>query len=154
MMKPLLTTSILVLPAMIAASAAVASVLVPAAHAAPVAEHVNMVIVPGIRLGPDGKLHDAYTPNDMTALTGQKVVVTVYNYDTARHSFTAPALDLNQIMAPSTKGGVPAITTFSFVVHKPGRYYWRCVIPCDDAHGWAMQHDGYMAGSITIEPAS
>jgi hypothetical protein len=57
-------------------------------------------------------------------------------------------------MAPSTKGGVPAITIFSFVVRKPGSYHWLCVMPCDDAQGWAMQHDGYMAGTITVRPAS
>ena len=152
-MKPLLITTILALLAMIAASA-VASALVPAAQAARAAEHVNMVIAPSIRLGPDGKLHDAYTPSNITALTGQKVVVTVYNYDTDGHTFTAPALDLNQIMAPATKGGVPAITTFSFVVRKPGLYHWRCVMPCDEPNGWAMQHDGYMAGTITVAPAS
>jgi hypothetical protein len=40
------------------------------------------------------------------------------------------------------------------VVRKPGVYHWWCVMPCDDAHGWAMQHDGYMAGTITVRPAS
>ena len=53
---------------------------------------VTMVIVPGIRLGPDKKMHDAFTPTDFSATVGQPVIVTVYNYDTAKHSFTAPAL--------------------------------------------------------------
>jgi hypothetical protein len=43
-MKPLLITTILALLAMIAASAVVASVLVPTMQVAPAAEHVNMVI--------------------------------------------------------------------------------------------------------------
>ena len=33
---------------------------------------VAVVILPGVRLGPDGKLHDAYAPTDLTALAGQK----------------------------------------------------------------------------------
>jgi hypothetical protein len=55
---------------------------------------VAMVILPGVRLGSDGKRHDAYTPTDLTALAGQKVLVTVYNYDTGMHSFTAPATEV------------------------------------------------------------
>jgi plastocyanin len=111
---------------------------------------VNLVIVPGVRLGPDNKMHDAFTPTDMSATVGQKVTVTVYNYDTAKHTFTAPALHLNVIMAGARREGVPAVTTFSFTVDKAGAYHWLCTLPCDDAKGWAMLHDHYMAGTVTI----
>lgn len=113
---------------------------------------VNMVIVPGIRLGPDKKLHDAYTPTDFSARVGQEISVTVYNYDTAKHSFTAPALHLNVIMAGASRQGVPGVTTFRFTVSKAGTYHWLCVMPCDDVKGWAMLHDHYMAGTVTITP--
>lgn len=111
---------------------------------------VNMVIVPGIRLGADKKMHDAYTPTDFSATVGQPVIVTVYNYDTAKHSFTAPALHLNVIIPGARRDGVPAVKTFRFTVTKAGAYHWLCVMPCDDAKGWAMRHDEYMAGTVTI----
>jgi plastocyanin len=115
---------------------------------------VAMVIFPGVRLGPDGKRHDAYTPTDLTALAGQKVIVTVYNYDTGPHSFTAPSLHLNVHIPEAQRAGVPAVRVFSFTVHKAGVYRWHCMQPCDDeARGWAMAHQGYMAGTITIERA-
>ena len=114
----------------------------------------GMVIFPGVRLGPDGKLHDAYTPTDLTALAGQKVIVTVYNYDTGPHSFTAPSLHLNVLIPAARRTGVPAIKVFSFTAHTAGIYRWRCMQPCDDAaKGWAIRHPGYMAGTITIERA-
>ncbi len=115
---------------------------------------VNMVIVPGVRLGPDKKMHDAFTPTDFTARAGQQIVVTVYNYDTGTHSFTAPALHLNVVFPAAPKNGVPSITTFRFTVKKAGSYQWLCALPCDsDAKGWAMSHDHYMAGTVTIEKA-
>lgn len=142
----------------------VALVAGPGTHAAAIAsphnpitvspEQVNMVIVPGVRLGPDKKLHDAFTPTDITALAGQKIIVTVYNYDTGTHSFTAPALGLNVVIPAAPKAGVPAIKTFSFTVKKAGTYQWLCALPCDsDAKGWAMSHQNYMAGTVTIEQA-
>lgn len=117
-------------------------------------EDVTMVIVPGVRLGSDEKLHDAFTPTDFTARAGQEVVVTVYNYDTGTHSFTAPALGLNVVFPAAPRNGVPAVKTFRFTVEKAGSYQWLCVLPCDsDAKGWAMSHQAYMAGTVTIEKA-
>ena len=121
--------------------------VVPPARAA-------MVIFPGVRLGPDGTLHDAFTPADLTALAGQKVIVTVYNYDTGPHSFTAPSLHLNVLIPAARRAGVPAVRVFSFMQRKAGVYRWHCMKPCDGAaKGWAMAHPGYMAGTITIERA-
>jgi hypothetical protein len=121
--------------------------LVPAAHLA-------MVIVPGVHLGPDGKMHDAFIPTDIAALVGQRVIVTIYNYDRGRHSITASALHLNVLLPAARRAGVPSVTVFTLRVGKAGVYHWRCMQPCDDmATGWAMLHDGYMAGTITIRPA-
>jgi len=139
---------------------------------------VNMVIMPSGRLGPDRKMHDAFTPTDFSAIAGQTIVVTVYNYDTMPHSITTPGMmayggmmsggtsggmmgatsqsstagvHLNLIIPAAPKVGVPSIKTYSFRVTTPGTYHWLCVLPCDgDAHGWAMAHDHYMAGTITI----
>lgn len=125
----------------------------PAAHAAAAlqAEQVSMVVVSGVHLGTDKKLHDAFTPTDIVARVSQKVVVTVYNYDQGSHSFTAPALHLNIVFAAATRAGVPTVKTFSFTVGKAGSYHWQCLMPCDDtAKGWAMAHAGYMAGTVTI----
>lgn len=55
-----------------------------------------------VRLGSDKKLHDAFTPADITAKAGQKIIVTVYSYDMDAHSFTVPALSLN-VVIPGVK---------------------------------------------------
>ena len=114
---------------------------------------VSMVIVPGIRLGPDKKMHDAFTPTDFSARAGEKIVLTVYNYDGGDHSITAPALHLNLVIPGAKQQGVPTVKTFHFTITKAGAYHWLCVVPCDDdTKGWAMSHDHYMAGTITITP--
>jgi len=121
-----------------------------AAHREPV--RVTMVIVPGVHFGPDHKMHDSFTPADLTAPAGEKIIVTVINYDTGQHSFTAPSLHLNVLIPRARRSGVPAVKVFSFTVHRAGVYRWHCMQPCDDAaRGWAMAHHGYMAGTITIE---
>lgn len=117
-------------------------------------ERVAMVIVAGVRLGPDGKMHDTATPADIAARAGQKVIVTVYNYDTGSHTFTAPALHLNVVVPAAARAGVPAVETFSFTAATAGSYAWHCTMPCDDtARGWAMSHMGYMAGAVTVTGA-
>jgi hypothetical protein len=38
--------------------------------------------------------------------------------------------------------------TFTFTApKKAGRYQWWCAVPCDP---WAMAHDGYMRGYVTV----
>ena len=75
----------------------------PHAAATVTPAYVNMVIVPGVRLGPDKKMHDAFTPTDFTARAGQQIIVTIYNYDTGMHSFTAPVLGLNVVIPERTQ---------------------------------------------------
>jgi membrane fusion protein, multidrug efflux system len=189
-MKPALVSKIAMVTLVAALSATVAALLMgPAARGASASQtpaylqipaRVNMVIVPGGRLGSDNKMHDAFTPTDFTAVAGQTIIVTVYNYDTMPHSITTPGMmaagmmygaatsgmmgtmsrqsaagaHLNVTIPAAPKDGVPAIKTFSFRVTTPGSYHWLCILPCDDdANGWAMSHDHFMAGTITITRA-
>ena len=117
------------------------------------AARINLVIVPDALMGSNKKTHDAYVPAYITAKAGQEVVVTVYNLDSAPHSFTASALGLNVIVPGAASPGAVGTKTFSFTVSKAGTYHWLCILPCDNggAHAWAMMHDGYMAGTITIQ---
>jgi plastocyanin len=99
------------------------------------------------KLGPDRKWHDAFLPADFGARAGQTVVVKVINYDTAAHSFNAPSLGVNKVIAAG-KDKAPTTTTFTFTAPKtPGNYQWFCALPCDP---WAMAHDGYMRGHVTV----
>jgi hypothetical protein len=63
-------------------------------------------------------------------------------------------LHMNVMIPAARRTGVPAVKVFSFTVRTAGVYHWLCQMPCDDeAGGWAMAHQGYMAGTITIERA-
>jgi plastocyanin len=123
--------------------------------AAQLPERVNMVIVPDALLGSNKRTHDAYVPAVLTAKAGQQVIVTIYNLDTAPHSFTAPALGLNVIVPGAKDQGLEGTATFRFTASKAGTYHWKCILPCDNGgvNAWAMTHDGYMAGTITIAHA-
>ena len=114
-------------------------------------QQVFLTIMGGVKLAPDGQLHDAVTPADFAVAAGRPVDVTVYNYDDAPHSFTSKELGTNPTLAGATQKGVPAVTTFSFVPAKAGKYRWQCDLPCDgDADGWAMANPGYMSGYVTV----
>jgi plastocyanin len=99
------------------------------------------------RLGPDGKWHDAFLPADFKVHPGAKVTVTVENHDGGAHTFTSPSLRVNAAI-PAGSMSHPHQTTFTFTApNKAGRYAWWCAIPCDP---WAMSHDGYMRGYVTV----
>ncbi len=99
------------------------------------------------KMGPDGKWHDAILGGNMTVKAGQKVTVTVYNYDGSPHSYTAPDLGLNVKLDAGTDKA-PSVTKFTFTAPtKAGTYQWFCGYPCDP---WAMSHDGYMRGHVTV----
>lgn len=123
----------------------------PAAAQAP--ERVNLVIVADALIGSNKHTHDAYVPAYLTAKAGQQVIVTVYNLDTSPHSFTSPALGLNVIVPGAKSQGLEGTTTFTFTANKAGTYHWKCILPCDNGgvNAWAMTHDGFMAGTITIQ---
>jgi uncharacterized cupredoxin-like copper-binding protein len=114
-------------------------------------QHVSMVVNPGYKLGPDGKMHDSFATGDITVKGGQPVEVTVYNLDQGKHSITSKDLGLNFVAKASEKDGVPAVSTFTFTPQKEGKFMWMCTIPCDDnAKGWAMSHDNYMMGYFNV----
>lgn len=99
------------------------------------------------RKGPDGKWHDAFLPADFSVKAGQRVTVTVYNYDDMGHTFTAPSLGVNATI-PGGGAKKPGTVTFAFTAPaKAGSYQWICAMPCDP---WAMAHDGYMQGRVTV----
>lgn len=103
------------------------------------------------RRGPDGQWHDAYLPANFTVHAGDKVTVTVYNYDTGSHTFTSPTLSaagLINEMIPAGSENAPHKTTFTFTApSQAGNYLWWCAMPCDP---WAMAHIGYMRGYVTV----
>lgn len=99
------------------------------------------------RKGPDGKWHDAFLPADLTVKAGQRVTLTFKNYDDMAHSFNAAQLGVN-VTIPGGKGNQPGTATVTFTApKKPGAYLWICAMPCDP---WAMSHDGYMRGYVTV----
>ena len=98
------------------------------------------------RKGPDGKWHDAFLPADFSVARGARVKVTILNYDDSPHSFTSPGLHLNELV-PGAKGKTPGRITFTLTAKKAGKYAWWCNQPCDP---WAMAHDGYMRGFVTV----
>ena len=115
---------------------------------------VALTVVGGLKLGPDGKMHDVISPSDFTVVQNRPVEVTVYSYDDAPHNIAAPDLNLNATLTPSTAKGSPGMTTFTFTPSKAGKFLWNCSLPCDgDANGWAMEHPGYMSGYITVAAA-
>lgn len=123
------------------------------------ADDQYMTIKPGSHLGSDGKLHDSFSPADLTIMQGVPTKVTVYNYDDGSHDIVSTGLNLNVQIPGSKKKGVPSVTTFTVTADKTGDFHWLCNIPCDGAgnpnkpgsnKGWAMSHDGYMAGNFHV----
>lgn len=113
---------------------------------------LELNIYPDSKLGPDGRKHDAYIPADFTLKQGTPVQVTILNYDTMPHSFTAISLGLNIQAAPASPNGSPGVTHFAFTPTQAGDFTWLCLDPCDlQANGWAMSHDGYMRGTIRVQ---
>ncbi len=100
------------------------------------------------RLGPDHQWHDAFLPADFAVHAGATVTITFYNYDSGPHTFTAPSMNVNQVIPGGGSLGAPKVVTLTFTApSKPGTYQWWCSVPCDP---WAMSHDGYMRGHVTV----
>jgi plastocyanin len=110
--------------------------------------------------GSDGLQHDTTYGANVSVKKGQRVTVTIWNYDEGPHTFTNKALGLNVKIpgAQNEEQGIPSKTVFSFTPKKAGTYRWYCSLPCDKGQGyWAMAvtkkgvgRDGYMAGYITV----
>ncbi|UOF92091.1 hypothetical protein LSG31_07770 [Fodinisporobacter ferrooxydans] len=115
-------------------------------------QHVSMVINAGYKLGPDGKLHDAFTPGNFTVNSGEPVELTIFNFDDGKHTFTAPGLNVNAQISGSTKKGEPSITKVTFTPQKSGKFQWNCTLKCDgENQEWAMSHNDYMMGDVTVK---
>jgi FtsP/CotA-like multicopper oxidase with cupredoxin domain len=142
-------------------------------------KNVKLTIKADTKRGSDGKTHDAFFPTtDLTVKSGQRVRVTIYNYDDMPHSFTSPGLakgaaipageeqtqgtpqDIKVMpapgigvdqMIPPASGNKPSMTVLTFTAPaKAGSYIWYCKLPCD---AWAMSHNGYMVGRVKVTPA-
>jgi plastocyanin len=100
---------------------------------------VYLTVSPGVKPGPDGKLHDAFSVTNFYAHVGQAVKLVINNTDTSDHSINAPDAGVNIVVKPG-------VHTYTLVVHKAGRFEWFCSFPCDP---YSMAHVGYMRGYIT-----
>jgi len=99
------------------------------------------------RKGPDGKWHDAFLPAEIAVKAGQRVTLTFANSDDMPHTFTTSQLGVN-VKIPGGSEKAPGKATVTFTAPStPGRYLWICAMPCDP---WAMAHDGYMRGHVTV----
>lgn len=105
----------------------------------PVVGTVYLSVSPGIKPGPDGKLHDAFSVTSFYVHAGQPVRLVIDNTDTAIHSITSAAAGVNIVVKPGTH-------TYTLLVKHTGVFQWHCAYPCDP---YSMMHDGYMRGTIT-----
>jgi plastocyanin len=111
-----------------------------AAALPPVAKVVALSVVPEGKRGPEGEKHDEFTVTEFAVRAGQPQALKIDNTDSVPHSITAPEAGVNIVLTPGTH-------TYTLLVKHPGSYRWFCAFPCDE---WAMQHPGYMAGSISV----
>jgi plastocyanin len=111
-----------------------------AAALPPVAKVVALSVVPEGKRGPEGEKHDEFTVTEFAVRAGQPQELRIDNTDSVPHSITAPEAGVNIVLTPGTH-------TYTLLVKHPGSYRWFCAFPCDE---WAMQHPGYMAGSISV----
>ena len=102
---------------------------------------IRLSIEGGVKRGPDGKLHDAFSKTNFNVKVGQPVRLQIDNKDDAPHSITSAAAGVSVIALPGTH-------TYTMVVKTAGRFEWLCILPCDsDAAGWAMTHRATWRGT-------
>lgn len=106
---------------------------------AAVAGTVYLTVSAGIKPGPDGKLHDAFSVTNFDVHAGQAVKLVINNTDNTVHSITSPSAGVNIVAKPGTH-------TYTLLVAKSGVFEWYCNYPCDP---YSMMHSGYMRGTIT-----
>lgn len=99
---------------------------------------VYLSVAPGVKPGPDGQLHDAFSVTDFTVHAGQPVKLVISNTDEVAHSINSPGAGVNIIVRPGTH-------TYTLIVHSKGSFEWFCGMPCDP---YSMSHFGYMRGRI------
>jgi plastocyanin domain-containing protein len=117
-------------------------------------QEVDLTVLPGAHLGPDGKNHDTFSPSDFTVAEGVPVKLNVYNYDSGTHTVSNSDLGLNLQVQGSTSKGVPKVSAVTFTPTKTGDFTWKCLDKCDGGmESYAMTHPGYMTGTIHVVPA-
>ncbi|HZE03751.1 MAG TPA: cupredoxin domain-containing protein [Solirubrobacteraceae bacterium] len=100
---------------------------------------VYLTVSPGLKPGPDGRLHDAFNVTNFNVHSGQPVKLVINNTDNAPHSINSAAAGVNIVVRPG-------VHTYTLTVHKKGSFEWQCMMPCDP---YSMAHIGYMRGYIT-----
>lgn len=113
--------------------------VVRVAGAAPVQRTVYLSVGPGIKPGPAGRLHDAFSITSFTVHAGQPVKLVINNTDNVPHSITSTAAGVNIVARPG-------VHSYRLLVAHPGKFIWHCAYPCDP---YSMRHLGYMMGTIT-----
>lgn len=121
------------------------------AAAAPAAavQNISMTINPPPDFGvknASGDTVDAFVPASFTVKAGVPVRVTVTTYDDMPHTFTAPDLGVDQMIAGGSNDK-PNTVTFTFTPTHTGSFEWLCKTPCDT---WAMANVGFMRGIVTV----
>ena len=106
---------------------------------APVAGTVYLSVSPGIKPGPDGQLHDAFSVTAFNVHAGRPVKLVIDNTDDVPHSITSPAAGVDIVAKPGSH-------SYTLLVHSTGVFQWYCNYPCDP---YSMMHLGYMRGTIT-----
>ena len=100
---------------------------------------VYLSVSPGIKPGPDGQPHDAFSVTDFDVRAGQPVKLVINNTDSSPHSITSPGAGVNIVVKPG-------LHSYTLLVHRTGKFLWFCSFPCDP---YSMMHVGYMRGYIT-----
>lgn len=100
---------------------------------------VYLTVSPGIKPGPDGKLHDAFSITNFDVRAGVPVKLVINNTDSSPHSITSPGAGVSIVIKPG-------VHTYTLLVHRTGKFVWFCSYPCDP---YSMSHVGYMRGYIT-----
>jgi membrane fusion protein, multidrug efflux system len=131
-----------------AATPAASAMMTPAAPSPPTTQPaVHVTIAGGSKMGPDGKMHDAFSVTTFAVRVGVPTQLVINNTDSATHTITAPAIGVNIVARQG-------IHSYTLLVNKAGRFRWSCVAVCDtEAKGWAMANVGYMSGYIVASPA-
>ncbi|MGC8510816.1 MAG: cupredoxin domain-containing protein [Acidimicrobiales bacterium] len=117
---------------------------------APAAVQVKLAVDPpplgGVK-GSNGIVDEAYVPGTFTMQAGTTYDVTVLNYSTQGHTWTAPSLNVNAVV-PVGSPSSPSVTHFTITPKKAGTYQWFCAVPCDK---WSMAHNGFMRGFVVVK---
>jgi len=113
--------------------------VVKVSDATPIQHTIYLSVSPGIKPGPDGKPHDAFSVTNFTVRAGQPVKLVIDNTDSSDHSITAMGAGVNIVVRPG-------VHTYTLIVHKQGKFQWMCTYPCDP---YSMSRVGYMRGYIT-----